>query len=218
MFNSLFNGLLFTIIPSILVYRTLKIYLQKKNYNPTTSIRILSTLHATITSGISIAYLNNAISDVNYAYILPLVSSGFFFIDLAHITLYKLQYSRQLLSTFYIHHILSLVGLSYINIYTYHLARGYLSELSTPFINLSWVLTRQGNKGIAYLSNGFVVLGLFSTIRIYNVIDLIYNCPDNPSLIYRLTTFTFLLLNLAWLQGLTRIYYNDLKEYKLKKT
>jgi len=216
MFNSLINGLLFTIIPSVLVYRTLKVKLQKRNNNPTNSIRILSTFHATISSGLSIAYLNNIISQSNYIYTLPLVSSGFFLIDLAHITLYKRQYTRPILITYYIHHLISLIGLTYVSIYPYHLARAFLAELSTPFINLSWVLTRQGNKGIAYLFNGLVVLALFTTIRVCNVVDLMYNCPDNPTLMYRCATFTFLVLNLAWLQGLTRIYYTDLKQYLLK--
>lgn len=216
MFNNLVNGLFYTIIPSVLFYRTLKINLQRRYTSPQSSMKTLSTLHATLSSGLSIAYLSDLVALNNYSLGISLISSGFFLVDLAHIMLYQRHYSKHLLMSYYLHHIFALVGLSYVNVFPYYVARGYLSELSTPFLNISWSLSKRGQKGLLYFINSVAVISMFLSARIYNISNLIYHRPENAGVAFHLITSLFLGLNLSWFQGLLVLYYKDYQNYKHK--
>ena len=218
MTNSLLSSLFLQIIPSIIFYRTININLQKwRSNSPTENIRIISSIHAIITTVLSSAYLAGKLSLTTYSPCISLASYGYFLMDLSHILLYKNQYSKSLLASYLVHHSLAIVGISYIDLYPYYIARGYLAELSTPFVNMSWYLSRNGKKEISYIINGCVVVLLFGVVRVINLAELLYNRPEGSPFIYTLTCSSLLCLNGIWMRGLANIYYKDYSNYKLLK-
>ena len=211
--NSFINLFLLTILPSVFFYRQGNIYLQSKNRCASEKIRILSTFHAVSTITLSFLYLYNRVSSVYFIYGLRVVSYGFFLMDLSHIILYKNQYSTKLLYSYYLHHIGVLFALTYMHGNAYILARGYISEISTPFMNLSWFLNKTKYKNHLYFINGLLILYFFLYARIYNIWNLLYTYSNNISFFYNLIGVVFLFLNMSWTYGLGRIYYKDFMKY-----
>ena len=216
MTGSFLSSLFFKIIPSIIFYRTININLQKwrSSSSPTENIRIISSLHAILSTGLSSAYLCGKLPLNTFSWSIGFVSYGFSLVDLSYILLYENQYSKSLITSYIIQHLLTLVGISYINIYPYYVARGYLAELSTPFVNLSWYLSRNGYKDNNYFINGSITLGLFGLVRIANITELLYNRPDTSPFIYPFICSALLGVNCLWMRGLILVYYNDYNNYR----
>lgn len=211
--NNHLSCLLFQILPSIMFYRTVNINLQKwRNNSPTENIRIISSIHAIISSILSYAYLTKKISISLFSPAVGLVSYGYFLIDLSHILLYKKQYSQPLFYSYLFHHIFAFIGLSYIDIYPYYLARAYLAEISTPFLNLSWYLNKRHQKGILYFTNASLVVVLFFVFRILNLSQMLIKGPKDGPLIFPFLCFSFWLMNVLWMRGLTKIYWAEFKK------
>ena len=211
--NSFIGWIFFTVLPSMYLYRKVNIELHKKEHHASDNIRIISTFHALAASSLSIFYLNGWIHRGLFSWAIGFISYGFFLIDFSHILLYKHQYSKNLLYSYYLHHSLVLLALSYTNYYPYMVARAYLSELTTPFINLSWLLHKCGSRNNYYLSNAVVVLLLFIFARIYNIYHLLsYPSPETTGL-SNIILSLLLMLNIGWTYGLSLIYYKDFKHF-----
>lgn len=210
--SSIFGWIFLTILPSMYLYRKANIKLQYRSNNPVENIRIISSVHAIATSSISVIYLNNWTSLNYFSWAIGFLSYGFFLIDFSHILLYKHQYSKKLLYSYYLHHSLVLIALSCASRYPYLVARGYLSELSTPFINLSWLLHKHGVRGGYYLVNGIIVLLLFLFARLYNIGNLLYFRHESTIASDIILSLLFI-LNLVWTHGLSLIYYKDYKKF-----
>ena len=202
-----------TILPSILFYRTTNIYLMDRKVDSNKSIRILSSIHCISTVTLSYHFLNDTICQYWYSWLLGLSSYGFFVIDLAHLNIFKKSYQNKLLYSYYLHHTLVILCLLNINIFTDKVAIGYLSEVSTLFLNISWYLNNKKQKNNIYIVNSIIILLLFLKYRLYNFYLLLSdNTPitDNYTSLFNNVVITlFLVLNSYWFCGLSKMFKND---------
>ena len=202
------------LIPSLLVYRQMnKALVQKKKIDPFVSSRILSTVHAVSTVCLCGAFLCNWISVGFLETGILLVSPAYFIMDLMHISVYYKKYQGPQYWSYILHHTITIYATTLIRTYPEYYAQAFLAELSTPFINLSWYLQRNNNRGKFYLANGLVTLGLFSTIRIYNYGNLLYKTLPTEPFTYNFLIMCLWGLNWVWTYKLSSIFYQDFKQY-----
>lgn len=202
---------------SVLGYRTLSKWLYTRIRDPFVQIRTLSTYHAAVTTLLSMVYLGGYLSDSVYGWFLTLLSSGFFILDLAHIILFRNHYTRSAIGSYAVHHVACLVATRYHPQYSWDIARGYLSEASTPFLNLSWKWRRENRMGIPYFSNAALILALFWNLRIVNFTVLLYTRWNDTCGVYRMIIFSILILNIGWSVKLIESFRKDYRTWTQAK-
>lgn len=202
---------------SLVGYRSLSQYFYTRIRNPFYHIRALSTLHAATTFIWSALYLGLGLSDTTFGWVLTLLSSGFFILDIGHMVLYRDRYSTEAKLSYLAHHSMCLVCTGYHPQYSYEIARGYLSELSTPFMNLSWRWRRENRIGPAYFLNGLWIIGLFWQTRIVNFVDLLRTRWEVTNGSVHVMGVAFLFLNIMWTYKVVESFWKDYRTWKQGK-
>lgn len=135
--------------------------------------RYISTIHAILITTLSLLYLNGVINTETN--IFQCLGSAIPIGYLIHDT--QLIYWVPALNDKYmIFHHLCFIGLMYVAPVNFpiHTARGLLSELSVPFLNLGWIMIKSNlDKKYRYLfnCNAIIVLILFLIFRVYTFVS-----------------------------------------------
>lgn len=204
---------------SILLYTYLDNLIVKSIPNMEYRIRVISIFHCGITVFFSIFYLINLFSSNIFVYIIYIISPGYFILDFRYL-LKKSDGKNNLLQySYYLHHSASLIGIYYGNLYPTYLARSFLTEISTPFLNISWFIRKAINiskknpysniyVNSIYRVNLFIYFTLFIIFRIYNLTELTYT-SGNIYFCHRIIILFFTLLNYVWLYSIIKILINE---------
>ncbi len=214
----LFYFFLFTLIPSCGFYRYLNVILiRNKIINPY-AIKIIGTYHAIKATIIGLLYLGNYLTFSLFCWLARLNSLGYFFLDISHLILYRQNSKKYLVKSYLIHHLVCLSGLIYINYFPENFVWLYLTEITTPFINLSWLLNYHFKPIYLkyYFINAIIVSVLFFWLRVYKPLVIMLSLPSKNYIIFYglLTPITY--LNIVWFFNLTRLYYRDYLKFKDK--
>lgn len=208
-----------TLLPSFLFYRTLTVKLREKFQDIFQAVRISSTFHSVSTvccAGLySSGMLRNA--DDIFVSLVRLLMSGFFTYDIIHVLDNYKYYGKTPSQVFIVHHLVGLYGLCYLPEYLPYVAQTLLTEITTPFVNLSWYCNkRYGNvKPAWYFANALCVLAGFVVFRVANVGNLMLTGFQRGE--YRLGLFQLglLTMNIGWTVKLFKLYQVDWKKSKL---
>jgi hypothetical protein len=206
-----------SLVPSFVFYRTLTVNLRDKYQDIFKAVRITSTFHSVSTVCCAGLYLSGLLSDDFFVSIIRLLMSGFFTYDIIHVLDNYKYYGKTPSQVFIAHHLVALYGLSYLPVYLPYVAPTLLTEITTPFVNLSWYSNkRYGNvKPAWYFANALCVLAGFLVFRVANVGNLMLTGIRMGE--YRLALFQSALLsmNIGWTVKLFKLYNVDWKKSKL---
>ena len=173
-------------------------------------IRLLSFIHAIFSSVISFLFLYSFLNVSNYYYLSILTSTGYFFIDLQYIL--SLNTNWKLNASYLFHHLLGLYGIYQIPYYPKLIAGCFFTEISTPFINISWFLHKiKYKKNWLYFINAGWILYCFIIFRIKFYYESLSN-SYNASKVY-LAIYLMLFLNLMWTSSLIILFVKDLIKF-----
>ena len=199
------NTLICLPLISIYLYSCINNYLNKFISNPHYNIRIISSIHCFFCVMISSIFLLNLIDNNFYLNSIYLISPGYFILDFFYLIFFSPQ--SKLTYCYYFHHIISLTGIYFGIDYPIYLARGLLTELSTPFLNISWYLKKKKyTKYIIYHINLIILYILFFICRIVNLSIMIFEI-EHYHLLYRCIIYFFTILNYIWFISISKIMY-----------
>ena len=176
------------------------------------SLKIISTFHATNTVIVNYMFLNDYIG---LSYYIPLFffnTFGYFILDMINIYLFKSNYTINNLISYVLHHIIALLSLFYIRTFPITIARCFLSEITTPFLNYSWYLNNNNiSSGIKYIVNCSFLYVFFFYFRIYNIAHiLLYLQEGNDDIRYTIIVSLLLLLNSYWFKKINVIIFKNI--------
>ena len=177
--------MLLTTFFTLLFYYTSKILIVFKN--PDTVDLILSSFHALMTVLISLGYLSNIFTQETYLN-LSTFSMGYAIYDI-----YFLNFYNKNNMSITLHHLLMIIGVLGINFYKDPFilkmyALNYISEISTPFLNLSLYLFKNKMTDKKLLN-----LNLFNTSNFLLLMTyLIFRVLLGTYLIYRTAFYNIL--------------------------
>lgn len=168
---------------------------------------IISTIHASVTVLISFGFLTSFISQDNFLNLM-IFSCGYAIYDIWFLNSYQRRNNNMLT----LHHLIIILGVSWINLYKdpfviKMLAMNYMSEISTPFLNLSFYLynnkliEKDKYKNIFNISNLCLIITYF-IFRILLGTYLIYYTAFYNYLYIVQVTLT--LLNYSWFYKLIK--------------
>ena len=217
--NLIKNNLTFL---SFFIYYYSNKYLDKQFHLNDMGLRILSTLHSIGCFTSSLMFLLGYINNVEISYLLIFISKGYFFYDIYYLLKYKkldISFIQYLL-----HHIVCFIAIDNVRKYPIIVTQGFLSEITAPFLNISWYLNKIKRKNYIYFGNGILIMILFLKYRILNFytilnnIDLvIFSSKNNIEFYFYKYLMTFLWgLNIFWFVCIIKLFFKDLN-YSPKK-
>lgn len=204
---------------SIISYFLLNNYLSNKIVSFDYRIRVISILHCFIIIFFSILYLGNFLSCYFYINSVYFISPGYFILDFKYL-ISKSKNNNLLQYAYYLHHLGALIGIYFGNIYPYFLARAFLTEISTPLLNISWFLKKIMSEkykidshtnlylSIIYKINLISYFILFLIFRIYNLTDIVLNL-HNIVIYHKIIIYFFTILNYCWLYSILKVIFKD---------
>ena len=171
--------------------------------------RAISTIHAILTSFLGILCLKDILPDVYFMILVRWISTGYFFIDT--ITVIRELYQRVTVfnAMIIIHHIIAILLLSMFPIHLAHFtAHGFLTEMTTPFINICWYLRKTSRDTLykstfLYQFSGFCAWFLFLILRIVNYSVQMYIFLPEVSWSIRVCCISVWILNVLWFPKVT---------------
>ncbi len=214
----LFYFCLFTLIPSCGLYRYLNVFLLRRKIINPYAIKIIGTCHASVATIVSLLYLRNYLTFSLFCWLARLNSLGYFFLDISHLVLYRQNTKTYPVKSYFLHHLVCLLGLYYIRYFPQHFGWLYLTEVTTPFINLSWFFNYHSKPLYLkyYFINGLITWLLFFWLRVYNPIDIMLSPSNKPYIIFYGLLTPLTSLNIVWFLYLTRLYCHDYLKFKDK--
>ena len=152
------------------------IFLKKKNLCERNSNLVISNLHAFFTFTNAMLYLVNIISMKNYLSLL-ILSLGYAFYDIHYLlTVEKCKFNLVI-----IHHLVIIIANLWINYYKEEfilkmMAFNYLTEFTTPFLNLSIHLYQTKKTNLVY--HGYNIFKVCNIILIasYFILRILLGC------------------------------------------
>ena len=208
-----------TLLPSFIFYRSLTVNLHDKFKDIFLAVRISSTFHSVSTVCCAVLYLSGMLSDDIFVSSVRLLMSGFFTYDIIHILDNYKYYGKTPSQVFIVHHLLGLYGLCYLlpEYLPYVAPTTLLTEVTTPFINLSWYGNKMSGKlkPSWYFVNAVCVLAGFVVFRVGNGTYLMLTGFTSGE--YRLGLFqlALLIMNVGWTSKLYKLYLADWRKSKL---
>lgn len=197
------------ILLSVYGYRTVSSELHRRIHDPFVHIRVIGSAHAIATTLLSTVYLMGYLHDSLFSTIITLVSPGYFILDLAHLGIYAKKYGRNVVLVYLFHHMVCIGSVWYHPTFSYVIARGYLSEMTTPLLNLSWYWRRKHQLDTKYFVNGVLIISLFVVIRLVNIGELWWMGLSNGSTFYSISSTGMLGLNGMWTYKLIEAFRED---------
>ena len=175
------------------------------------SLKLISTFHATNTVIVNYMFLNDYIGIYYYIPLFFFNTFGYFILDMINIYLFKSNYTLTNLISYVLHHIIAILSLFYIRSYPLTIARCFLSEITTPFLNYSWYLNNNNNSsGIKYIVNCAFLYVFFFYFRVYNIVNvLLYQREGEKDIRYDISLIILLLLNSYWFKKINVIIFKN---------
>lgn len=196
-------------IISCFIYRNINLLCDTLTKNVDNKIKMVSSLHAINSTIISYCFLQNIIPEIYYYNLLFLNSIGYFISDTVYLFMYRKTMSNGLFWQFIYHHIVCFICLNNLHIYPVLSAKGFLTEISTPFFNISWYLYKKNIKNLLYYINLSILYILFVKFRIIDLYCL-YFSEYNTDLSSHSVMGVLIILNTIWLYKLSTIIITEL--------
>ena len=171
-------------------------------------IKLISSIHAISSTIISYLYINHQLSLFYYINLLYTNSIGYFISDTLYLIIYRKTMSNELFWQYIFHHIISVIALLNLQYYPLLIAHGFLTEISTPFFNISWYYYK--NKNSIYYVNFSILYYLFIKYRVFGLL-FIFNSKHNKDVYSNVVISGIILLNLIWSYKLTVIARKEVK-------
>ena len=211
-----FNTIIFSLIGWLGINNLIQKYSQKDlNYNS----RIYSNIHAIIIFIYSVILCSNSTIDIYNAKIMNGISAGYALFDM-----YRAIQRKEL--EYIVHHLIIFLaiipsGLSELGLYElpynyyYMIARAFLSESSTIFLNNSWLLLKNNlDDTKSFYISCVMVLFCFTFFRIINFTNITYILYLDQNYSFMILVLPMTILNYYWYYKLTQKYIELFKKKK----
>lgn len=166
-------------------------------------------LHALLSSCFSFAFINNTISQNTYLNLIT-VSAAFALFDITLLIDPRNKVNTKSLLIF--HHLMIILGVFLItdymrvkDIYVKYVAFNFLSEISTPFLNLSIFLNKKNfAQSIIFKINSMIVMLSYFLFRIVIPAQITYELYYNEPFIILMLQLTLSSMNYFWFYKLCK--------------
>jgi len=164
-----------------------------------------STLHALVTSSFAILYINNIISLLVWSFIMGF-SAGYAVYEMILLPcLPEIKLDKATIA----HHIMMAYSTTYYSQYPEILAYGFLTEISTIFLNVSYIELKENGRTKNFQMNAFLTLFTFFIFRIIMLWAIVYNMFISNNYIGIVVGSLFGILNLFWFVKLIKVRVDD---------
>lgn len=202
-----------SLVPSFWFYRTVTLNLQQEKGDIFAAVRIVSTFHALASVLCGVLYSNGMIASDTFVTLTRLTMSGFFAYDIVHVIDTYRYYGKLSSQVFIAHHLMALYGLHYVPNYLAFVPNLLMTEITTPFINLSWYANKRYGqvKPAWYFVNALAIVSGFAVFRVANLITAVATAFQQGETRMVLFVTGLLTMNISWTVKLAKIYLRDYK-------